>query len=127
MPMAKRGEHTSEIEKVRQELLLRRQEFETELRRLYKEKTVNDDVQDPADQALSSMMELVSSSLQDSRIDEYNRITHALDMIEEGTYGICTDCQNHIAEKRLKSYPDATRCLVCQEAFEERAREEESE
>lgn len=125
--MAKKGENMYDIEKVRVELLSRRQEFETELRRLYKEKSTTDDVQDPADQALSSMMELVSSSLQDSRIEEYNRITRALDMITEGTYGICTDCHNPIAEKRLKSYPDATRCLVCQEAFEERSHEEESE
>lgn len=127
MPMVKRGEQAHHVEKIRQELLSRRQEFETELRRLYKEKAATDDVQDPADQALSSMMELVSSSLQDSRIEEYNRINRALEMIDEGTYGICSDCHNPIAEKRLKSYPDATRCLVCQEAFEENAHEEEIE
>ena len=40
-------------------------------------------------------------------------------MIEDGTYGECVDCHNPISEKRLKSFPNATRCLVCQEAFEE--------
>ncbi len=76
-------------------------------------------MQDPGDQALTSTMESLRSSLQDTRIDEFNRIVKALKMIDEGTYGICVDCELPISEKRLKLYPDATRCLACQEAFEE--------
>jgi DnaK suppressor protein len=64
-------------------------------------------------------MESLRSSLQDTRIDEFNRIVKALKMIEEGIYGICADCELPISEKRLKLYPDATRCLACQEIFEE--------
>ena len=88
--------------------------------RLYKE-NYTDDVQDLGDQALSSTMELLSSSLQDSRVEEYGRVVRALQMIEKGTYGICVDCNEPISEKRLKSYPNATRCIACQEAYEEGA------
>lgn len=103
---------------VKQDLIQRRQDLQEDLMRLYKEK-FSDEVQDLGDQALTSTMELLSSSLQDSRVEEYNRIVRALQMIEDGTYGICVDCAEPISEKRLKSYPNATRCIACQEAFEE--------
>lgn len=103
---------------VKQDLIKRKQDLQEDLARLYKEK-YSDEVQDLGDQALTSTMELLSSSLQDSRVEEYNRIVRALQMIEDGTYGICVDCSEPISEKRLKSYPNATRCIACQEAFEE--------
>ncbi len=121
--MKKNSAKVADIGKVKQELINRRQELQEELMRLYKEK-FSDEVQDLGDQALTSTMELLSSSLQDSRIEEYNRIVKALDMIEDGTYGICIDCHEPISEKRLKSYPNAARCILCQELFEERRQEE---
>jgi DnaK suppressor protein len=116
--MKKNSAKGPDIGKVKQELIDRRQELQEELMRLYKE-NFNDEVQDLGDQAVASTMELLSSSLQDSRIEEYNRIAKALEMIEDGTYGICIDCHEPISEKRLKSYPNATRCI-----YEERGQEE---
>lgn len=107
------------LDRIKQELQARKLELENELIQSYSEKFSDDQVQDPGDQALSSTMESLRSSLQDTRIDEFNRIVKALKMIEEGTYGICVDCELPISERRLKLYPDATRCLACQEAFEE--------
>ncbi len=104
------------------ELVSRKQELEEELVRLYKEKFA-DEVQDSGDQALTATLELMSSSLQDSRVDEYNRILRALKMITDGSYGVCIDCGEPISEKRLRSYPDATRCIACQEAYEEEGTE----
>lgn len=104
---------------VKKQLMAQKVELEQELTRLYNEKFSDDQVQDPGDQALSSTMESLRSSMQDSRIDEYNRLVKALAMIDEGTYGMCVDCSNPISERRLTLYPDATRCLSCQEAFEE--------
>jgi len=107
------------IGNIREELLERKLEIEEILIRLYKEKFSDGQVQDFGDQALSSTMEALQSSLQDSRLEEYNRIIKALAMIEDGTYGICIDCHGPISDKRLKSYPNATRCIACQEAYEE--------
>ncbi len=106
---------------IQQELQARKIELEQDLVQYQStsERFSDDQVQDPGDQALTSTMESLRSSLQDTRIDELNRIVKALKMIEEGTYGICADCELPISEKRLKLYPDATRCLACQEAFEE--------
>lgn len=108
-----------ELSQIKQELMGRKIELEQDLVQSYTEKFSDDQVQDPGDQALTSTMESLRSSLQDTRIDEFNRIVKALKMIDEGVYGICADCELPISEKRLKLYPDATRCLSCQEAFEE--------
>ena len=105
------------IEKVKNQLLLRRQELEQDFS---KHETFSDNtVQDPGDQAVSSTMESLHNSLQDTKLQEYRRIVKALRMIEDGTYGICVDCSEAILEKRLKSFPNASRCLGCQEAYED--------
>ena len=109
----------AELGAIKKQLLQHKIELEEELSRLPQEKFADDQVQDPGDQALSSTMESLRSSIQESKLDEYNRVAKALGMIEDGTYGICADCGNPISEKRLKMYPDATRCIACQEAFEE--------
>jgi DnaK suppressor protein len=112
------------LEAIKQQLMTRKQELEQELKQLVQEKFSDDQVQDAGDQALSSSMESLNSSLQVAKLEEYRRIEMALRMIEEGTYGICADCGEPISEKRLKSFPNATRCLSCQELFEERGQEE---
>lgn len=115
------------FEIIKKELLERKIELEQEMTRLNQEKFADDQVQDAGDQALSSTMEALKQSFHDARREEYRRIVQALQMIEEGTYGICIDCQLPISEKRLKSYPNATRCLACQEAYEEVGVQEEVE
>jgi len=108
------------IEKIKQELLERKKELEEKLTRMSRERVTDDQVQDPGDQALTSTLESLKLSFQDTEIEEINRIDKALTKIEEGTYGICIDCQEPISDKRLKSYPNAARCLMCQELFEEK-------
>lgn len=107
------------IGKIKNELLSRKHELEEILGNLYKEKFSDGQVQDFGDQALSTTMESLQATMQDSRLDEYKRIVTALNMIHDGSYGICIDCGAAISEKRLKSYPNATRCIACQETYEE--------
>ena len=110
----------ADLEKVRATLIERRNELEEKLQELSTEKVSDDQVQDPGDQALSSTMETLRSSLQDTELAEYNRIVRALEKITDGSYGICTDCGGDISHKRLQSYPNAERCLACEESFEDR-------
>jgi DnaK suppressor protein len=39
----------------------------------------------------------------------------ALRRIEEGTFGVCMDCEEEINLKRLNAVPWAARCIACQE------------
>lgn len=112
--------HTKKnLEALKKELQTRKKELEEKLAELNSEKITDDQTQDPGDQALTSTMELLRSSFQDAEAQEYKRIVLALQKIDDGTYGICVDCENPISEKRLKMFPNAARCLVCQEAYEE--------
>lgn len=104
--------------KVKDILLTRKQELEEEFAHLDADKD-NNQVQDPADQASSSALETLKSSLQSNEYEEYKMIMNALEMIQEGTYGLCADCHEPISSRRLSSYPNAARCLICQETAEE--------
>ena len=43
----------------------------------------------------------------------------ALARLDGGTYGVCIDCGENIAQARLEFRPEAARCLTCQEKFED--------
>jgi DnaK suppressor protein len=49
---------------------------------------------------------------------ELGDIDAALERIQAGTYGQCTDCGVTIAPTRLNAYPTAKRCLDCQTVVE---------
>jgi DnaK suppressor protein len=46
------------------------------------------------------------------------KIDEALTKIDNGTYGICDECEEQIPIKRLNALPFATLCIPCQEEFE---------
>ena len=108
-----------DLQQVKERLLKRRDELEEILVQMTAEEISDGQVQDPGDQALSATTETLKTSLQNTEAEELKRIKLALQKIADGTYGICSDCSDQISEKRLKMFPNAQRCLVCQEAFEE--------
>jgi DnaK suppressor protein len=107
------------FEEIKKMLLQRKIDLEQELIELSQQKFSDGQVEDPGDQALSSTMESLKVSLQDTERQELGRIVQALQKLDDGTYGICMDCGQPISERRLNSYPNAARCISCQEAFEE--------
>lgn len=108
----------SQLDKIKSELLVRKKELEIELDRLSKEPVSDNQSQDDGDQAVSSTLETLRNSIQNAEYVEFVMIEAALRAIEDGRYGICQDCEQEISEKRLKYYPNAQRCLTCQEAAE---------
>ena len=49
-----------------------------------------------------------------SRLQEtLNDVDRALHKLDEGSYGICEECGNPIAEARLEAMPTARRCMNC--------------
>jgi DnaK suppressor protein len=110
----------SSREVIKQKLLARKRELEDGLQRLVEDRAnvEAEDVQDPLDQAIKSSIEDLSITLEENEREEYSRIVRALQMIEDGTYGACSDCHQPISEKRLTLYPNATRCIACQEQRE---------
>lgn len=107
------------LAKVEETLRERKIELEQELALLYADGDNEPQGLDAADLASTAIYENLKSSLQSTELEEYKKIIKALEMIKSGTYGKCTDCAEPIQERRLKSYPNAARCLVCQEIAEE--------
>lgn len=119
--MVTKKEDGLDLELFRKNLLDRKVELEVVLADLSNEGGEDPQGQDLGDQALSSSMEALRQSLRETEHAEYRQILEALRAIDDGTYGICIDCENKISEKRLKYYPNALRCISCQEALEEKS------
>jgi DnaK suppressor protein len=70
---------------------------------------------DPFDQIQASVERdlLVGLLNHDARLREDLR--RAFDLMENGGYGICEDCEEPIAPARLKAIPWARCCVRCQE------------
>lgn len=73
---------------------------------------------DSGDQALLDLEREMGISLQEKRNRERQMIDEALVSLEEGTYGICVECNTEISEKRLAVMPFARLCVACQEKIE---------
>ncbi|MEE9505095.1 MAG: RNA polymerase-binding protein DksA [Thermodesulfobacteriota bacterium] len=93
-------------------------------------KTVNDingpseNRPDPLDRATMELERDFSLRIRGRETVLIGKIKEALERIENGTYGICEDCEEEISKERLKARPVATLCIECkrkQEA-EEKAR-----
>jgi DnaK suppressor protein len=108
----------AELKAIKDNLLVRKEQLQQELERLSNIETTDGQSQDEGDQAVQSTLETLRNSLQKAEYDELLMIEEALNDIENGVYGNCQDCDNQISEKRLKYYPNARRCLMCQEAVE---------
>ena len=106
------------LEKIKEQLTERQIELTREIEHLSHEEITDKQVMDSADEATSLSMEKLQSSLEKSEIDELKLINQALRRIEKDEYGVCIDCGNFISSQRLKYYPYAARCIVCQEAIE---------
>lgn len=55
-------------------------------------------------------------------IERVNRITAALERLEEGEYGQCVECGEKIAPARLRALPEVTTCVRCQDRLERTSR-----
>ena len=115
------------LEAIKDTLCQRKQILEQEFISLQANNVADDPAQDPGDQANAAALETLQSSLQSNQMEEYKMILKAIEMIDKGEYGICIDCEQSISERRLASYPNATRCIACQETLEENQRNKQED
>jgi DnaK suppressor protein len=60
-------------------------------------------------------------------VERVNRITAALDRLNDGEYGTCVECGEKIAAARLRALPEVQTCVRCQGLLERRGRQHELE
>lgn len=61
----------------------------------------------------------VRDDLDTQAATELDQVNQALARLDAGEYGLCMDCDEPIAEARLKALPYATLCIQCAEEAEE--------
>ena len=73
---------------------------------------------DAGDRALRDLAE-------EDRLNDAQRASSRLKLIDAararlsaGTYGLCTDCDERIEARRLRSIPEVMRCVNCQEIYD---------
>jgi DnaK suppressor protein len=82
----------------------------------------DDHLTDPLDQGLIDSERFVKLRIRTRESMLIKKIQRSLLDIENGEYGICTDCGEDISIKRLKIRPVATRCIRCKTKQEQMER-----
>ena len=110
----------AQMKKFRAILEERRQSLITQARKTLESDMVlsPDDRFDEVDQASSEYMQAFSFRLRGREKFLMDKIELALRKIDEGTYGVCEECEETIALKRLQARPEAPLCIQCKEAQE---------
>jgi len=73
------------------------------------------------DQGESSEVDVqgdIEFALIQMKAETLNKIDEALRRLNEDTYGVCFECGDEIAERRLRALPFAVRCKDCEAARE---------
>ncbi|HEY3051633.1 MAG TPA: TraR/DksA C4-type zinc finger protein [Gaiellaceae bacterium] len=66
-----------------------------------------------AETATATLDREIDYTLEENSENVLTSIDGALSRIEEGTYGICVNCERPISEERLAAIPWATQCIDC--------------
>lgn len=79
-----------------------------------------DDLSDETDLATSVINQQVTFNIRNRELKKLRMVELALQKIDDGSYGICDDCEEEIAPTRLKYQPWTNLCII---HAEERERE----
>ena len=74
-----------------------------------------DDLPDEMDLASSEYLQSFQFRLRGREKTFLKKIDHALAKIEDGSFGICEECEEPISIKRLEARPETTLCIRCKE------------
>jgi len=74
-----------------------------------------DDLPDEMDLASSEYLQSFTFRLRGREKTFLKKIDHALAKMDEGTFGICEECEEPISIKRLEARPETTLCIRCKE------------
>ena len=72
----------------------------------------------PGDTSDVEVQDDLEFALMQMKAETANKIKEALVRLEEGSYGLCFECGEEIAQPRLRALPFAVRCKDCEEAIE---------
>jgi DnaK suppressor protein len=77
---------------------------------------------DEGDLAVSELNLSLTLRLQERQTQLLQKIDRALSKLDEGSFGLCEQCEEPLHINRLKARPVATLCIACKEEQESRER-----
>lgn len=114
------GINAQALDEVREQLLTQRQEildlYEHDLRE--GQRASDEGSEDIVDRANSAYNREFMFSLSGTERDTLFQIEEALQKLDEGSYGTCSNCSEEIPLARVKAVPWAKYCIACQELDE---------
>jgi DnaK suppressor protein len=118
-PTAPESSRTDELTKMlegrRRELM---HEIQTKIRDARTDGTKDHDVTDQAESSEVYIQADIEFALIQMKSETLIKIDAALRRLKDGTYGVCFECGNEIAERRLRALPFAARCKDCEDTRE---------
>lgn len=88
-----------------------------------KEGIDTNELPDEIDMASAEYLHYFNVRLRGREKNFLEKIEKALKKIEDGTYGICEECEEEISIKRLEARPETTLCIRCKELQEKKEKE----
>lgn len=114
---------TAELQSFKELLLKQRGEILNKTDSLRHESMIESTYQgDEIDLAVSELSLSLSLRLQERETHLLQKIDHALGKIDEGSFGLCEQCEEALPMNRLLARPVATLCRDCKEEQEKRER-----
>lgn len=114
----------TELLKFKEELLLNKQKIEGALK-LQSERSLemqdyneSQDVMSRNDESAEEISELLTNlAVNESLEKTFKDIVQALEMMEQGSYGVCKYCEKDIPIARMRIRPVSTSCVECKSRF----------
>ena len=75
-------------------------------------------VPDPGDESVQSLIRDLDQAEASRDLSELRTLEAARSRMDDGTYGICSNCGRDVGFERLRANPGAERCIQCQTLFE---------
>lgn len=106
------------MEEIRQKLLQMRSLLELEMDKHHAKERDEHDPGDEIDLSVEEQGRVMDALLEGKGWERLELIKNTLTRMEDGEFGICEECGEEIAKKRLLALPFARLCINCQQEYE---------
>jgi RNA polymerase-binding transcription factor DksA len=109
---------TTEFDAIRRKLQAQKQELLTRAAKVRADITRSSGPLDKdfAEQVVQMENDAVLAGIGEATAAELAQINRALAQLDQGTYGLCSNCGQAIDARRLQALPYSDRCITCAEA-----------
>jgi len=105
---------------IREDVKLIRQQLDSQLKKARFSSAADSiriqQVADPVDMTQEALARDIAVQILDRESMLVRRLRSAIERIDDGSYGLCLECEERISSKRLKAIPWAELCISCQES-----------